>query len=112
MTDVKIQNGDVALDSARRMIRLSGKDAQFQRAVISATVGRGSFIYDRALGCRYGYDRDDEFSARKVGLSINEALARFKNTSARVLDINESITLEINIDGESRTEEVRLIGNV
>ena len=112
MTDVKIQNGDVVLDSARRMIRLSGRDARFQRAVISATVGKGSFIYDRALGCRYYYDEDDEFSARKIALGINEALARFRNTSARVHDINESITLEINIDGESRTEEVRLIGNV
>ena len=112
MTDVKIQNGDVALDSARRMIRLSGRDAEFQRAVISATVGRGSFIYDRALGCRYGYDQNDEFSARKVELSINEAFARFKNTSANVLDINENITLRITIGSESRTEEVRLIGNV
>ena len=33
-------------------------------------------------------------------------------TDERVDVINESITLEINIDGESRTEEVRLIGNV
>lgn len=112
MTDVKIQNGDVALDSARRMIRLGGRDAEFQRAVISATVGRGSFIYDRALGCRYSYDEDDEFAARKVELSINEAFARFKNTSANVLDINENITLRITIGSESRTEEVRLIGNV
>ena len=94
------------------MIRLGGRDAEFQRAVISATVGRGSFIYDRALGCRYSYDEDDEFAARKVELSINEAFARFKNTSANVLDINENITLRITIGSESRTEEVRLIGNV
>ena len=112
MTDVKLLNGDVALDSARRMIRLSGKDAEFQRALICASVGRGSFIYDRMLGCSYSYDEDDEFSARKVELSINEALARFKNASASVVDIDETITLRITIDSESRTEEVRLIGNV
>lgn len=112
MTDVKLFNGDVALDSARRMIRLNDADARFQRAVICASVGMGSFIYDRKLGCRYSYDADDEVSARKVELCINEALARFKNTSARVIDINENITLRITVDSESRTEEVRLIGNV
>ena len=112
MTDIKLLNGDVALDSARRMIRLSGRDAEFQRAVICASVGMGSFIYDRALGCRYSYDADDEFSARKVELSINEALARFSNASASVIDIDEAVTLRITIDSESRTEEVRLIGNV
>ena len=44
MTDVKIENHDVALDSAGQMVYLDGADALFQRAVISASVGRGSFI--------------------------------------------------------------------
>ena len=112
MTDVKLSGGDVALNSAGRMIRLSGRDAEFQRAVICASVGKGSFIYDRSLGCDYSYDPNDGFALRRVGLSVNEALARFPKTSAEVLDIGESVTLRITISGESRTEEVRLIGNV
>ena len=70
------------------------------------------FIEMNTLQDDRGYDEDDEFAARKVELSINEAFARFKNTSANVLDINENITLRITIGSESRTEEVRLIGNV
>jgi len=42
MTDVKIENHDVALDSAGRMVYLDGADALFQRALISASVGRGT----------------------------------------------------------------------
>ena len=40
MTDVKIENNDVALDSAGRMVYLNGADALFQRAAITASVGR------------------------------------------------------------------------
>lgn len=112
MTDVKIYNRDVALDSAGRMIRLGDTDARFQRAFITSSVSRGSFIYDRALGCRYIYDADDAFSERKVALGINEALARFGSARAKVLGIDSNILLQITIDGESRTEEVRLLGDL
>lgn len=112
MTDVKILNGDVALDSAGRMIRLCDTDARFQRAVISASVKKGSFIYDRSLGCEYIYDPGDIMSQRKVALGINESLARFGNASAAVINIDTDILLQITIDSESRTEEVRLIGNL
>jgi hypothetical protein len=39
-------------------------------------------------------------------------MARFGNASAKVIGIDSNITLQITIDGESRTKEVRLIGNV
>ena len=112
MTDVKIENHDVALDSAGRMVYIDGADALFQRAVISASVGRGSFIYDRTLGCDYTFNPDDEFANRKVALGINEAFARFYKTSAEVQDIGQGVTLKITVNSESRTQEVRLIGDV
>jgi hypothetical protein len=112
MTDVKLTENDAAVDSAGRMIRISDADAEFQRAYITASVKKGSFIYDRTLGCDYVNDPDDEFNDRRVGLCINEAMARFGNASAKVIGIDSNITLQITIDGESRTKEVRLIGNV
>ena len=112
MTDVKIENNDVALDSAGRMVYLNGADALFQRAAITASVGRGSFIYDRSLGCGYSYDTDDEFASRRVALGINEAFARFSNTFAEVQSIGQTVTLKITVNSESRTQEVRLIGDV
>lgn len=112
MTDVKIENNDVALDSAGRMIYLDGAGALFQRAAISASVGRGSFIYDRTLGCEYSYNSADGYANRRVALAINEALARFGKTSAEVLDIGQTVTLKITVNSESRIQEVRLIGDV
>ncbi len=112
LTDILIADRDVAVDSAGRMIRLSDIDARFQRAFITAMTEKGSFIYDRGLGCEYSYDSGDEFSLRKVELSINEALARFGDTSAQVENIGEKLRLKITINGQSKTEEVRVIGNV
>lgn len=112
MTDIKIIDGDVYLDSGGRPERLGDTDAKFQRAVICATVRKGSFIYDRALGCDYDTGAQGELLKREAELGINEALARFENTSAKALSVGENILLRITIDGESRTEEVRLIGNV
>lgn len=111
MTDAKILNGDVSLDSGGRIIMLDDLDAKFQRAVICATVKKGSFIYDRALGCDYS-GAHGEYTDRKIELSLNESLARFENTSAMVLGVSDKLRIKITVDGESRTEEVRLIGNV
>lgn len=112
MTDVKIKNSDVALDSAGRMIYLDGVGAVFQRAFISASVGRGSFIYDRSLGCDYSYSSGGEYANRSVALGINEAFARFSDTTAEVLKIGQTVTLKITVNSESRIQEVRLIGDV
>ncbi len=112
MTDVQLTGNDAAVDSAGRMIRIYDKDVEFQRAYIAASVKKGSFIYDRTLGCDYISNPDDEYNCRRIGLSINEALARFGNVSAKVIDIGSNITLQITVNGESRTKEVRLIGNV
>ena len=52
MTDIKIVDGDVAVDSTGKYIRLSEKEARFQSALISITARLGEFVYDRDLGVR------------------------------------------------------------
>ena len=42
----------------------------------------------------------------------NEALADFEDTYAEALELGDKLKLKITIDGESRTEEVRLGGNI
>lgn len=111
LTDIKISNGDIAADSAGRPIRLSDSGARFRRAFITAAVEKGSFIYDRSLGCRYTLD-GGELSKRKTELGINEALARFGDTKAEIESIGETLRLKVTINGKSKTEEVRVIGNV
>lgn len=114
MTDYKITGGDNVLDCAGRPVRLDGNDAKFQRAFICASARLGGFIYDRTIGSRREeINLSDSSAGGRLQLVINEALARFENTCARVDEYSESgMTLTITIDGESRTEEVRFYGNV
>lgn len=113
MTDFKIHNGDIAVDSAGRFIRLEDRDAQFQRALISVTARLGGFIYDRTLGSHMSeVETDKADAAQRLELVLNEALARFENTHVSVKELSDKLTLEIIIDGESRTEEVLLNGNI
>lgn len=110
MTDAKLKNGDIAADSTGRLLTASDYDAVFQSAMIRINSRLGAFVYDRTLGSRLDFtkavDRD------KAELLINEALADFENTYARVLEVGTTIKIELTINDERRTEEVRLSGNV
>lgn len=109
MVDASIKNGDVAVDSAGRIEMIGEPDAGFQRAVICMTVPKGSFIYDRELGAE---DVDGATDA-KAELLLNEALAKYENTSVSLIEQKDrGITVRITIDGESRIEEVRHYGNL
>lgn len=112
MTDAKLKNGDISLDSAGRFELLSDSDARFQRALICMSVEKGSFIYDRELGTYLDYEVSVAQIKEKTEQSINEALARFKNTSAKVVEVGEKFVVTITVDKESRTEEVLAYGQV
>lgn len=113
MIDVKIKDGDAIKDSTGNFIEISDSDALFQRVLICIGVSLGGFIYDRNLGSEIrAVDLGSEYAKEKAELVINEALAKFENTYVKVLDIGEALRLEITIGDESRTEEVRLNGNV
>lgn len=104
MIDVKIKDGDTALDVSGRVVMLEGKDARFQRALISLSVPRGSFIYDRNLGTAGCGDND-----AKKELVFNEALAAFGDAAVTGVDGSR---VEIEIDGEKMSGEVRFYGEI
>lgn len=113
MIDAKIKDGDIVCDSTGRRLVVSDSDAVFQSAIISIVSKLGSFVYDRSLGSHLNeLEVESDLAKEKAEIVINEALAGFENTYAEVLQLGESIKLKITINGESRTEEVRVSGNV
>jgi hypothetical protein len=113
MIDYKIIDGDIAVDSAGRFIRLTDREAEFQRALICITARLGAFVYDRELGSRReNIEANSADADRCLELVLNEALSRFEDTYVSVLDYGSTLTVKISIDGDSRVEEVQLYGNV
>lgn len=113
MTDIKIKNGDDAVDSTGQHEMISDTDAIFQRAQICIGAKLGGFIYDRKLGSYVReIDCDDAFARERAELVINEALAEFENTHVSVSEYGEVIKLTVTVGNESRDMEVRLYGNI
>ncbi len=112
MTDVKLQNGDLALDSAGRPEMLGDRGARFQRAEIAMTVGRGSFIYNRSLGADYGSLTGAADPEKRAGQIFNEALADYSGTSAVILAVTDRAEAEITVNGETESREVRRYENI
>lgn len=109
MIDAKISNGDLAAAPSGGWEMISGADVEFQRALMCMTVPKGSFIYDRELG-RAAVDLS---SAAKTELILGEALAKYDNARLRVNGVSENvISVTVDVNGESRAEEVRNYGNV
>lgn len=107
MTDIKIESGDIVLDSSGNTAMLSEEDEKFQRAVICIKAKKGSFIYDRQLGSELCKAREDKnFSAGQAQLIINEALAKFDNAFASVSSFGNKIRILLTIDGKTRFMEV------
>ena len=113
MIDAKIEHGDTVVDSSGNVVMISDSDALFQRAVMCISAKLGSFIYDRKLGSRLAeFDLTVTNAKGRAEVLANEALADFEDTYAEVLELGDKLKLKITIDGESRTEEVRLGGNI
>ncbi len=104
MTDVKIENGDIVLDSSGNTVLLNDFDARFQQAVVCIKSKKGSFVYDRELGSEL--DSSKNLSAAQTEFEINAALARFDGVTASVTDSSEGLCVKLTIDGETRVTEV------
>lgn len=112
MVDFKIKNGDIAVDSAGQIVKLDEKDALFQKAVICMSARYGKFIYDRELGSHAVDVAYDEDYVAKLEFVLNESLAEFNNASVKITECGQVLLTEVCIDGETRTEEVLLSGNL
>ncbi|MCH5297365.1 MAG: hypothetical protein J1E85_06830 [Ruminococcus sp.] len=113
MIDCRIENGDISVDSTGRFVRITEKEALFQRVMICISARLGEFVYDRGLGSRRDkIERNGINDSQRLELVLNEALARFENTYVTVLEFSEKIKVKICIDGECRTEEVYMLGNL
>lgn len=113
MIDCRIEKGDIALDSTGRFVRITEKEALFQRVMICISARLGEFVYDRGLGSRINeIEMDGTDSSQRLELVLNEALARFENTYVSVIEFGEKIKVKICINGECRTEEVYMLGNI
>ena len=112
MIDVKIQNGELSLDSAGRFLDLGDRDARFQRALIALTVKKGAFIYDRSLGADYDALTGAEDLKRKTEQIFNEALAAYEDTSVAVTQTGAHTVVRLRVNGETRSEEVVHYGNI
>lgn len=113
MIDCKIENGDIYVDSTGKFVRIAEKEALFQRVMICISARLGEFVYDRGLGSEINEIKSIENdSLQRLELVLNEALARFENTYLTVLEFGEKIKVKICIDGESRTKEVYMFGNI
>ena len=111
MTDCALKNGQPARDGSGRRIVLRGRDALIQRARISLTARKGGFVYNRELGS--GLAASEELSVPSAQVLAEEALARFGNTSVRVLGISEgALTVRLTAEGEAVEEEVSLNGTL
>lgn len=108
MVDVKLQNGDIVLDGTGNAMVIGDSDARFQRALVRMTAARGGFIYDRELGVLPLGD-----DLRRAELALNEALSLCPGARVRLLEKgDESMTVQLTINGESRREEVCFYGDV
>ena len=108
MVDVKLQNGDIVLDGTGNAMVIGDSDARFQRALVRMTAARGGVIYDRELGVLPLGD-----DLRRAELALNEALSLCPGARVRLLEKgDESMTVQLTINGESRREEVCFYGDV
>lgn len=107
MTDIKTENGDIVLDSSGNTVRLSGDDELFQRAKTCIKAEKGRFIYDRQLGSQLAKTLNDEnATAQRAQLVINEALAKFDNAFASVQSCGDKVKFMLTINGKTRSAEV------
>lgn len=111
--DAKISVGDIYLSASGTTAYLCGAQEAAQRVRIAASVAKGTFIYNRALGTDYAALDAGQRLADSLDLLIREACAGVADTDVSVTEADEeSAVLQIMHGGETITTEVELYGNV
>lgn len=107
--DAKIENKDISTDSTGEYVMIDGLEEIIQRAVISLTVPKGSFIYHKSLGSNSSELKLNNI--KQAEMIINESLINIGNIYIKVKNITSSgnsikLSLTINYDGNSVDKEV------
>ncbi|MBQ2970939.1 MAG: hypothetical protein IJO20_05710 [Ruminococcus sp.] len=112
--DVKIENMDTVIGSNGDPQYVSSIKEIAQRVKIACSVKKGSFRYNRKLGCYdCSYDIDDDNIKDKLSMMFKEATIDIPYTDLRVLEIKKTesgnnAVLEIKCADNSASLEVTL----
>lgn len=111
-----LSQGDIALTAAGERILLKAADEAVQRFLITASVAKGSFMYQRELGVDYSeLSADDPLIREKLELRFAEAAsgilgARIKVNAVDTVHMTARVT--VTACGHQRTTEVNLSGKL
>lgn len=89
--DVELKNGVIVLTDSGDYRRISGMDELMQRIRVIALTKKGSFIYDRDLGCDYsGLSPQTERLKDHLDMRLKEAAAVIPAAQVTVIDWNKN----------------------
>lgn len=110
--DVKIKDGDMMLSASGSPIYTEGSEAVFQRALFCINTKRGTFRYNRNLGCSavtsFLTDKDKE----NLRASLLEAVAHIEglevyvNSAQELVDGVKTADISLVYEGEVFDTEV------
>ncbi len=107
--DAKIENKDIYTDATGDYVMIDGIDEIIQRAIISLTVPKGSFVYDKNLGSNYSDFKANDI--KQAEMIINESLINIGNIYIKIKNITSSgnkiiMSLTVNYNNISVDKEV------
>lgn len=117
--DAKIENKDTRILPSGEMEYVDSEAELCQRIEIACTVNKGSFAYDRKLGCENGeFEIDDIRLKEKLAMIFKEATIDIPYTDLSVLEVYEKdgehfakieivngidiVVTEVNVDAKLR----------
>ncbi len=74
MTDIKIKDGDIMLDSTGNTVELQGAEAVLQQVIMCITAEKGGFIYNKDMGVPPVTDVSGERECRRLEALLREAV--------------------------------------
>ncbi len=88
--DVKIENGDIAVNTNKEPIYISAVEEIAQRVKIACSVKKGDFCYDKNMGC-YPYDIDfsEDDAKEKLSMVFKQAIVDIGYTDLAVESIKQ-----------------------
>lgn len=110
--DNLIQNGDFALDVCGLQKPIDSIDEACQRVLFTMSVKRGSYPYNRLLGCDFSSLKNDENIEKTALLLCREAISNQSEISIDSVAVTENqdntYHLTINLSYSNRCKKVEV----